>query len=190
MCEFFSCIVTKEGKVFFTEEDSHETIIDRLKIGDNGKNFVRIEHTKEKGYKIDEMTIPEWYERIVTMIKYNVKKTFAKVAPAREEYEKIEAPAREEYEKIKAPAREEYEKIKAPAWEEYEKIKALAREEYEKIEAPALKEYEKIEASAREEYEKIKASALKEYEKIEAPAWEEYKNLLSKIKGYVKGKVK
>ena len=133
MCEFFSCIVTKEGAVFFTEEDSHETIIDRLKIRDNGENFVRIENTKENGYKIDERIIPEWYERIAATIKHNVEKTFVKAASAWEEYEKVEAPAWEEYKKVKAPAWEEYEKVKASAREEYEKVKASAREEYENV---------------------------------------------------------
>ena len=185
MCEFFSCIVTKKGEVFFTEENSHEEVIKRSGFLDDEQQFVRIEYTKTNGYTLDEQTIPEWYERIAAIINRDVKTIFDKIAPARGEYEKIEVSARKEYEKIQVPAWKEYGKIRASAREEYEKIQVPAREEYGKIRASAWKEYEKIEVPSWEEYEKIKASAWEEYEKIEVPAREEYGNILSKIKGYI-----
>ena len=169
MCKFFSCIVTKDGKVFFSEEDSHETIINRLGISDNGENFVRVEYSQnsigEYEYCLDVQTIPEWYERIAIKVKLDIKQIFQKVKPAWEDYEKIRTPAQENYEKIEAPAREDYEKIKASAQENYKKIITPVWEDYEKIRTPARENYEKIITLAQENYEKIKASAQEDYQK-------------------------
>ena len=163
MCDFFSCIATKDGQILFCEDDSHETIIERAKIKDDGGNFVRIEYTDEKGMKVDQAGIPEWYERCCVSIEMRTRKIYKIIAPALEDYEKIIAHAREDYEKIIAHAREDYEKTEAPA-----------REDYKKIEAPALEDYKKIKAHAREDYDKI-----------EAHAWKNYKSQLQKVEGYV-----
>jgi len=78
MCNFWSCILTREGKVLWSDAtSSHETIIKENNLKDNklqDKDFVRLEvHPKNKidlfsknaknwEFKIDESnTLPEWF---------------------------------------------------------------------------------------------------------------------------------
>ena len=80
-----------------------------------------------------------------------------------------------------APALEQYKKIQAQAWEQYEKIKTQAWEQYKKIKTQAWEQYEKIQTQAWEQYEKIQAPALEQYKKIQAQAWEQYKKVIEKL---------
>ena len=58
MCNFFSCVVTKEGRVLWKEGvDSHSRII---KECDDYTNYVKIEYTKE-GLYVDQDIIPAWF---------------------------------------------------------------------------------------------------------------------------------
>jgi len=97
MCDFFSCIITKAGKVLFTESKSHEEIIARSGLKDNLEEFIRAEHTPKSGYILDEETTPEWYERIAAQAKANATATYKRVAPAWAEYERVDQPALDEY---------------------------------------------------------------------------------------------
>ena len=108
MCEFFSCIATKDGKILFCEDDSHEETINRANLKDNGHDFVRLEYTQGMGLRVDAQSIPEWYERSVHRIEDEVKKTYQNVAPALGDYNKIKAQAWEDYKKIEAQALEDY----------------------------------------------------------------------------------
>jgi len=69
MCKYWSGIVTKDGKVLFTEEDSHEEVIRRSALKDcslENREFVRIEveNGDMKNYHVDETdTLPTWYEK-------------------------------------------------------------------------------------------------------------------------------
>ena len=130
MCNFFSCIVTRNGEVLFTEEDSHEEVIGRSGLKDDLEHFVRVEYNSENGYAVDEKSIPDWYERIAVMAEQNVKQVFDKVNLFKKEYNKIKQLAWDEYNKIKQLARDEYNKIEQPALDEYAKIVQLAWDEY------------------------------------------------------------
>ena len=165
MCNFFSCIVTRDGRVLFTELDSHETIISRAGLRDNHMaNFVRLEVLPPfTECTVDEREIPAWFEESAEEYKDRAVQLAIKVNGLKEEYEKI-----------RQFALEEYQKIKQPAWEKYENTLQPALEEYRKIQQPALEEYQKIEQIAWEEYKKIRQ-----------PAWEEYLRSLSKIEGYL-----
>ena len=78
MCNFWSCILTREGKVLWSEAtSSHEEIIKENNLKDNkliDRDFIRLEvHSKNKidlfsknaknwEFKIDEAnTLPEWF---------------------------------------------------------------------------------------------------------------------------------
>ena len=69
MCKYWSGIVTKDGKVLFTEDDSHETVIKRSGLNDcslENREFARIEveNGNMKNYRVDEFdTLPSWYEK-------------------------------------------------------------------------------------------------------------------------------
>ena len=46
MCNFFSCVATKDGRILFTEQDSHSEIIRRAGLRDDEqfmRAFVRLE---------------------------------------------------------------------------------------------------------------------------------------------------
>jgi hypothetical protein len=78
MCNFWSCVLTREGKVFWSKAtSSHETILQENNLKDNklqDRDFVRLEvHPKTKKdifsknpenweFKVDEpKTIPNWF---------------------------------------------------------------------------------------------------------------------------------
>ena len=74
MCKFKSMILLKD-RVFVPDYDSHQEMLEELKIEDNRKNaerlFVRVELSPEDGdvfsdistwkYKADQDILPEWY---------------------------------------------------------------------------------------------------------------------------------
>lgn len=97
MCKFFSCIATKAADVLFCELTSHEVLISRSGLQDNLEHFVRVEYTDEKGYRLDEQTIPEWYERIAAKVKQNVIAKYIRIQPLWAEYDKIKQSARANY---------------------------------------------------------------------------------------------
>jgi len=137
MCNFFSCIALGDGTVWFTEDDSHETVIQRLHPK---QEYIRLEYSGEK-IEIDEKTIPEWFERLSSKIEQRVQQLYTLIQPARADYEKI-----------RQAARADYLKITQAAWAEYLKIKQAARAGYEKIEQPAWADYVKIKQAARADY--------------------------------------
>ena len=126
MCKFFSCIALGDGTVWFTEDDSHETVIQRLHPK---QEYIRLEYSGEK-IEIDEKTIPEWFERLSSKIEQRVQQLYTLIQPARADYEKIRQAAWADYLKIKQAARADYLKIEQPAWADYVKIKQAARADY------------------------------------------------------------
>ena len=69
MCEFFSCIYTKDGRILFTESDSHEKIIKRAGLKDNDpylRSFVRLECVPPfNTVRVDEYgTLPAWFNLV------------------------------------------------------------------------------------------------------------------------------
>lgn len=100
MCNFFTCIVTTKGQVLFTEEDSHDTLIERTGLTDNLKEFVRIEYTLARGYVVDEMTIPVWYQRMVAKVREDVRKTYCKVLAPNSAMMKVRIASLNEYNAI------------------------------------------------------------------------------------------
>ena len=75
MCEFWSCILHRDGRVLHVlDEDSHEAIVQHYHLDDNklaDRDFIRIEITPgnalsrdraDWGYRVDEpRTLPDWY---------------------------------------------------------------------------------------------------------------------------------
>ena len=145
MCEYFSCIVTKNGKIHWCEDDSHHVTIERLGIDDFITELVKIECVpNEKGtrwkYRVDENTFPEWFERM-TGIERKVKKIAKQTFKLKQEYLKVQEQAWQEYEKVQEPAWQEYLKVQEPAWQEYWKVQEPARQEYNKVQGQAWQEY-------------------------------------------------
>jgi len=195
MCSGFGGIITKDGRLYFSEPDrdsdcSHSKTLERLKINENFdqflRPFVRFEFPdwKPESFKYDEVdTLPGWVDQ--DEIKDRASKLLIKVQPALAEYEKVEQPALAEYQKVNQPAWAEYQKVNQPALAEYEKVEQSALAEYEKAKQSALAEYQKVNQPALAEYEKVEQSALAEYQKVEQPAWAIMIACMAKIEGYV-----
>ena len=114
MCEFFSCIVTRDGKLWFTEDDSHEVIIERKCLRDvaHTQHFVRLEVLPPfNSCEVDQCDTPSWFDDSRTEIESRAIDLAKRVGQARAEYEKVEQPAMAEYEKVVQPAMAEYEKV-------------------------------------------------------------------------------
>ena len=63
MCNFFSCIVTRDGRVLFTESDRHEVLIFRAGLKDVGimDHFQRVEVNPETFIvRVDEYERSSW----------------------------------------------------------------------------------------------------------------------------------
>jgi hypothetical protein len=88
MCNFFSCIVTRDLKVHYSKKTcSHEEIIAELKLCDTkliDRDFVRIEITPKNKenptrnpadwhFKVDEeSTVPSWYSKAKKQVEENI----------------------------------------------------------------------------------------------------------------------
>ena len=86
MCNYFSCLVTRDKKVLWSEKtNSHEDLIEKFGLKDNkleDRDFVRVEVTpqdkpnrnvEEWAFKIDEVgTLPDWFNLNQEEIKEKV----------------------------------------------------------------------------------------------------------------------
>jgi len=94
MCNFFSCIVSRNGKIYFCETDSHEDILSGMrKIGVStrdsarAQDIVRLEVLKSTYATVDQsdwrLGIPEWFERNAATYKNNAIKLRRRVVEHR-----------------------------------------------------------------------------------------------------------
>ena len=182
MCQFLSIVITRDRRLLFTEEDSHETIIKRAGLRDDNPYllfFVRIERT-ESYTKVDETSIPGWFT--LADWQERIDELYARIAPARKRYEETCASARKVYSKTCAPAWKIYSETSAPAWKIYSETSAPAWKVYD---APAWKVYEETCASTLKRYDETRAPAQKRYVETRASAWKLYVSHIRTITGYV-----
>lgn len=103
MCKFFSCIATHDGRLLFTEQDSHSEIITRANLRDDKlytRHFVRLEIVPPfASVRVDEDgTLPAWYEENREDVEARALKLARRVGGLREAYEATIRQAREAYE--------------------------------------------------------------------------------------------
>ena len=126
MCQFLSIVITRDRRLLFTEEDSHETIIKRAGLQDFNTHllhFVRIERV-EDCTKVDETSTPGWFT--LADWQERIDELYARIAPARKRYEETCASARKVYSKTCAPAWKVYDETCASARKVYVETCALA----------------------------------------------------------------
>ncbi len=116
MCEFFSCIVTREGDLFFCEDHSHEEIIRRAKLRDTDahvRHWVRVEVTPTMDgwgpVRVDESTVPAWWTEDAPAWEGKVLDLAGRVQPAWAAYVAVRQPAYAAYEAVRQPAWAAYE---------------------------------------------------------------------------------
>ena len=107
MCDFFSCIATRNGRLLFTEENSHEEIITRAKLRDTDRHlqhWIRVEVTpKGDGWgpvKVDESETPGWWIEDRAAHNDRVLQLAGRVRPAWDAYEAVRRPAWDAYEAV------------------------------------------------------------------------------------------
>ena len=91
MCQFFSCIVTRQGDVRFCEDNSHETIIERLGMDDSRplatRGWVRVECVPPFSVvRVDETSAPGWWDEDRVALEDRVRVVAERVAQARATY--------------------------------------------------------------------------------------------------------
>jgi len=94
MCQFLSAIATRDGRLLFTECDSHEVIIQRAGLRDESlflRHWVRIEQTiYDRKLRVDETECPSWFDPLEWQER--VTQLLAQVRPAREAFDIAVAP--------------------------------------------------------------------------------------------------
>ena len=136
MCQFFSCLVTRDHRVLFCEDDSHEELIRRAGFDDTKdvflRSWVRVEVKPENaGWRhvmVDETSVPSWWEQVedsdrVLIVANTVRSArevyVAAVRPAQEVYVAAMRSAQEVYDAAMRSAQEVYVAAVRPAWEVY-----------------------------------------------------------------------
>jgi hypothetical protein len=169
MCDFFSAIATRDGRLFFTEEDSHETIIARAKLRDTDRHlryWIRVEVTPVgNGWgpvRVDESEVPGWW---------------GEDRAAREDT--VLALAN----RVRA-ARAAYEAVQQQAWAAYLAVVQPALAAYEAVQQQALAAYEAVQQPALAAYDAVQQQAWAAYEAVQQQAWAAYVDSLYWILGY------
>lgn len=157
MCQFFSCIVTRDKRVFFTEHDSHEVIVQRGNFRDDDfllRHWVRVE-VKPRGkdkwgpVQIDDYTTPTWWFDEPHIFEDLVLKIANRVRPASEEYNRIIAPALENYTREQCAAQRDLDIAhRLDPLKEWQKC----YKEYFQRKAEITEVYAAMERSVREKY--------------------------------------
>ena len=136
MCEFFSALLTRDHRVLFCEDASHETLIARAGFTDvdlHLRHWVRVEVRPDGdgwgALSVDETTTPTWYDHVEDGDR--VRAVADRVRPHWAAYEAARAPAKAAYEAACATAWAAYEATRATALAAYEATRATAWAAYE-----------------------------------------------------------
>ena len=146
MCDFFSALVTRDHRVLFCEETSHDTLIARAGFTDvdlHLRHWVRVELRPDgdgwQALRVDETTAPSWFDHIEDTDR--VRAVADRVRPSWAAYKATYVPALAAYEATRATAHAAaYDAARALAWAAYEAAPALAA--YDAARAPAWAAYE------------------------------------------------
>ena len=129
MCDFFSCWATRDGRLLFCEDNSHDETARRAHLRDSNGHAVKIEVTPDgDGWgpvRVDEPTTPGWWTEDHAAWEGRVLALADRVRSARATYIKTVAPARAIRDKA------------VPAWATYDEATATARATYYKMAATA-----------------------------------------------------
>ena len=181
MCDFFSAIVTRDHRVLFTEEDSHETIIARAGLTDtllHGRAWVRVElRPTAEGWGplvVEETTTPGWWDTVtdgdrVRVVADRVRAAWAPFVAAR------------------AAGQATFETTCATAWAPYEAARAAALAPFETARAAAWAPYDAAAVAAWATYDAACVAAWATSEVTRAAALATYETVIRTMDGYVPG---
>ena len=180
MCDFFSAIVTRDHRVLFTEEDSHETIIARAGLTDillHGRPWVRVELRPDgpEGWQpilVDERTTPGWWDPVtdgdrVRVVADRVRAAWATydaaVEAAMATYGAAVGPAAATYVAAVEAVAATYDAARAPTWAIYAAAYVAAMATYDAAAKAAWATYDAARAAATATYVAARAAATATY---------------------------
>jgi hypothetical protein len=136
MCQFFSAIVCRDGRLLFGTTDSHEDLIKWYDLDDTAdlftRRWVRVEcRPPHTAVVVDETVVPAWYDEDRAAYEGRVMEAAETVANYRAAYEAVRGPAWAAYEAVTVPAQAAYEAVEGPAWAAYGAVTGPARAAYE-----------------------------------------------------------
>ena len=128
MCEFFSAVACRDGRLLFCEDNSHEVTITRACLKDDDlhiRGFVRVERKRLPDgswddVRVDQTSTPGWYEADRTRWDDRVAALSERVAPLLDQYEAG-----------RRPLWNQYEARCKPLWDQYDAGCRLLLDQYE-----------------------------------------------------------
>ena len=107
MCDFLSAIATRDGRLLFCEDDSHETIERRAGLRDGDRHlrhWVRVEQRPgDAALRVDEASTPGWWDAEEWQPRLDA--LLARVRPVRAAYDEARRPVHAAYDEATRPAR-------------------------------------------------------------------------------------
>lgn len=108
MCKFFSCIATRDDRLLFTEEDSHNEVIQRAGLRDDRliqRMFVRLEVLPPfERCEVDEwQTLPGWWDDVQHSMMDRARALAQRVNAVMEPFNQRDAEANAAYEAVWFP---------------------------------------------------------------------------------------
>ena len=175
MCQFFSCLVTRDHRVLFCESVSHEELIRRTGLDDTKDVFLRswvraeVNPAGTTGWgrvKVDETSVPSWWDEIEDSDRVLIVANT--VRSAEEVYDAAVRSAEEVYDAAVRSAQEVYTVAERSAQEVYNAAERSARKVYNAADynaavRPAEEVYTVAERSAQEVYNAAVWSAKEVY---------------------------
>ena len=193
MCEYFSCIVTRDLRILWCEEVSHEATIARAGLKDDyedavNRPFVRLEVPEGDmdRYRVDEeSTLPLWYIIAEDDIRGKVKKLVRKLNLLRQARNKLYAEQQTAWDKLYAEQQSARGKLYAERQPARDKLNAEQRQARDKLNAEQRQAWDKLDAEQQPAKDKLDAEQQLVRDKLDAeqrPAWIE---MFIGIPGYV-----
>ena len=116
MCDFLSAIATRDGRLLFCEDDSHETIVRRAGLRDGDlhlRHWVRVEQRPgDAALRVDEASTPGWWDAAEWQPRLDA--LLARVRPVRAAYDEAMRTADAAYDEARRPAQAVYVAALAP----------------------------------------------------------------------------
>ena len=163
MCEYFSCIVTRDLRILWCEEVSHEATIARAGLKDDyedavNRPFVRLEVPEGDmdRYRVDEeSTLPLWYIIAEDDIRGKVKKLVRKLNPLRQARNKLYAEQKLVRDKLYAEQKLVRDKLYAEQQTARDKLDAEQQPAWDKLDAEQQPAWDKLGAEQQSARDKL-----------------------------------
>ena len=186
MCDFLSAIATRDGRLLFCEDDSHETIVRRAGLRDGDlhlRHWVRVEQRPgDAALRVDEASTPGWWDAEEWQPRLDA--LLARVSPVRAAYDEARRPVHAAYAEATRTAQAAYDEAMRPARAAYAEATRPARAAYDEAMRPVHAAYDEAMRTAAAAYAEAMRTADAAYDEARRPAQAVYVAALAPIEGY------